>query len=111
MDTKKSTDDLEKKDTGKRNRGDNWSNEEKRELLDLIVPHGNIIENKATDADKNKQKKSAWEDIHANFTARFGNKRSVTQVKVSYLSAFICQLCIFSNTFVWFTQNYLSIFM
>ena len=38
MAEKKSTEDSEKKD--KRNRGDNWSSEEKRELLDLIVPHG-----------------------------------------------------------------------
>ena len=88
----KINEDSEKKD--KRNRGDNWTNEEKLELLDLIVPYGNVIENKATDADKNKLKKTAWESIHQNFSAKFGKKRSCTQIKVSYLSAFIC-LCIF----------------
>ena len=73
IDEKKSNEDSAKKD--KRNRGDNWTSEEKRELLELIVPYGNIIGKKKVEANKNKQNKSAWQD---DFFAKFGNKRSST---------------------------------
>lgn len=47
----------------RRERGENWNDDERKLLHDLINDHIDIIENKNTDTSTNMQKLEAWKSI------------------------------------------------
>ncbi|XP_031330752.1 uncharacterized protein LOC116161526 isoform X1 [Photinus pyralis] len=69
----------------KRERMQNFKNEEVRLLVDLIVQNWNIIENKTSDAVTWKQKNETWEQITTKFNARrILVTRDKTNLKAKY---------------------------
>lgn len=70
----------------KKKRSQNFSNEEKITLLNIISLYKDLIENKHTDAISNKQKNEAWEKICNNFNSACPDSqhRSVTVLKKFY---------------------------
>lgn len=51
----------------RRERGENWNDEERKLLHSLINDHIDIIENKNTDTTTNMQKLEAWKNIWEKF--------------------------------------------
>ena len=62
-------------------RSKNWSEVEKSYLLDLIRPDIKIIEYKNNQSIVNRRKQSQWMKIHAAFCAKYGDLRTLKQLK------------------------------
>ncbi|XP_044765772.1 uncharacterized protein LOC123322018 [Coccinella septempunctata] len=62
--------------TDKRKRGQNFTLDEKKHLVKLLMGHTKTILNKKTDGSTNEAKTSAWNDIVALFNASNSNYRS-----------------------------------
>ena len=74
---------VDKVDKKSRARGENWTAEERMELLDIMKPYIKVIESKGSDTDRLTKKKQAWTQIHNSFCAKFGSTRTLQKVKVS----------------------------
>ncbi|XP_017464967.1 PREDICTED: uncharacterized protein LOC108358256 [Rhagoletis zephyria] len=71
----------------KRNRGDNWTAEDKALLQELVRERVDIIENKNTDTNSNKSKQEAWRDLQESFNEICATKRTVIQLKSQWTIA------------------------
>ena len=65
----------------KSKRSVNWSEDEKKYLLGLIGAKIDIIECKKVDANANKRKTSAWKTVYEGYISKYGNFRSISQIK------------------------------
>ncbi|XP_028169813.1 uncharacterized protein LOC114359571 [Ostrinia furnacalis] len=66
----------------KRQRSENWLEEDKYLLKELVKERVNAIENKNTDTNTNKRKVAAWADLQTTFNSMCaGMNRSITQLK------------------------------
>ena len=65
-----------------KNRGTNWTPEEKEYLFSILTPQLlAIIENKENDSNANKRKSAAWKSVYESFISKYGNRRTLQQVK------------------------------
>ena len=62
-------------------RAANLRQEDRAIIVELVLKHQTIIENKKTDAVTNKQKESTWKVIEAEYNAISNVKRNFTQLK------------------------------
>jgi hypothetical protein len=65
---------------GKRERAKNWEDNEKDFLLEL-VEENKVVEDKGCSVAIQRARQQGWERIWAGFAAKFGNHRSVKEVK------------------------------
>ncbi|XP_029348111.1 uncharacterized protein LOC115034794 [Acyrthosiphon pisum] len=70
----------------KRLRNKNFTEKEKEMLMELIIPHKNVIENIKTDSINIKRKTQLWEYITSQYNNNNSEtgKRTVTQLKNVY---------------------------
>ena len=68
-------------DSKRSKRSKNWSNDEKSDLVDFIRPRIGSIEDKICNQNNNKKKANAWENVHKEFCAKYGDVRTVSQIK------------------------------
>ncbi|KAK9670822.1 Myb/SANT-like DNA-binding domain, partial [Popillia japonica] len=71
-------------ETKKRDRSANFSNEETRILVDLILKYKHIIENKKTDAITWKQKDAGWTRLTTEFNCQLSKNRTTKMLKIKY---------------------------
>ncbi|XP_063824436.1 uncharacterized protein LOC135088214 [Ostrinia nubilalis] len=70
------------KNKKKRQRSENWLEEDKNILMDLVRERVSIIENKNTDTNTNSKKLAAWADLLTSFNSMCtGGVRSLPQLK------------------------------
>ena len=62
-------------------RAANLQQEDRAIIVELVLKHQTIIENKKTDAVTNKQKESTWKVIEAEYNAISNVKRNFSQLK------------------------------
>ena len=62
-------------------RAANLRQEDRAIIVELVLKHQTIIENKKTDAVTNKQKESTWKLIEAEYNAISNVKRNFSQLK------------------------------
>ena len=62
-------------------RAANLRQEDRAIIVELVLKHQTIIENKKTDAVTNKQKESTWKVIEAEYNAISNVKRNFSQLK------------------------------
>lgn len=69
----------------KRERGKNYTDKEKQDLIAIISKYVQIVENKRTDIKTIREKNNAWDKITREFcvVSQTGN-RSVAQLKMLY---------------------------
>ncbi|KAK4880499.1 hypothetical protein RN001_008645 [Aquatica leii] len=71
----------------KKARSENWLEEDKHLLLELVQERVRIIENKNTDTNTNNQKKTCWDSLLDSFNAMCNGKpRTVAQLKTQWSS-------------------------
>lgn len=69
----------------KRERGKNYTDKEKEDLINIVSKYVNIVENKRTDIRTIKEKNVAWEKIVKEFCVLSQTgERSVAQLKMLY---------------------------
>jgi hypothetical protein len=64
-----------------RGRCSNLRQEDRCLIVELVVKHQSIVENKRTDLVTNKQKEAAWQQIELEFNAISTAKRTWVQLK------------------------------
>ncbi|CAG5052112.1 unnamed protein product [Parnassius apollo] len=66
----------------KRQRSENWLEEDKHLLMDLVRERVSVIENKNTDTNTNSKKLAAWADLLCSFNSMCkGGTRTLSQIK------------------------------
>lgn len=68
----------------KRDRSTNFSSAEIKSLIDIILLHKHVIENKKTDAVTTKEKNNVWEEVTNTFNAVNANNRTIKCLKTKY---------------------------
>ena len=65
-----------------RKRTRNWDEAEKEYLMDIIRDKIRLIESKRSDAETNRRKAAAWQEVHRSFTEIYGEAtRTLKQLK------------------------------
>jgi hypothetical protein len=64
-----------------RNRQENWSEDEKNALLDMIEENVVAIETKAADSSNLVAKKKAWKNVLELFQSKYGHGRDTIHLK------------------------------
>ncbi|KAG6460610.1 hypothetical protein O3G_MSEX012099 [Manduca sexta] len=69
----------------KRQRGENWLEEDKIKLTELVRQRVSVLENKNTDTNSNVRKVAAWNSLRESFNLICkGSPRTVTQLKAQW---------------------------
>ncbi|XP_075984953.1 uncharacterized protein LOC142982377 [Anticarsia gemmatalis] len=68
----------------KRLRGENWLEEDKIILKQLVKERVSILENKNTDTKTNSKKVAAWQDLLTNFNNVARTQRTLQQIKAQW---------------------------
>ncbi|XP_072935410.1 uncharacterized protein [Epargyreus clarus] len=68
----------------KRQRSENWLEEDKIILKELVKEKVTIIENKNTDSNTNAQKVAAWHDLRESFNNMARTPRTMQQIKAQW---------------------------
>ncbi|CAH2100933.1 unnamed protein product [Euphydryas editha] len=68
----------------KRTRSVNWDEEEKQLFRSILKDHAKIIEDKTLNANINKLKVKAWEEVREKFNSLNSRERDLTQLKIQW---------------------------
>lgn len=71
--------------SNKRNRGKNYTEQEKNLLLDCMKPYINVIECQQTTKRANEQRDEAWEEIANIFNSHNGFPRDAKSLRSAYI--------------------------